>query len=257
MDAAASSVEARRRVYLLTQAENMNTEAANRFLKTLEEPAPRTTFVLTSAQPSRLLPTIISRCQTLTLHPLHGAELREALAARWPELPEARREQIAALSGGAFGRALRLVETPELLSLRGKVLDLLAALPRREPWEALRQGELLLELTEQWWLAEQPGDLGRDFLKHAHDAAVRAKLGDVLQVMHSWFRDLLALERPDLLTNPDYRSQLEAAARRYPPASALAASQVLEELRADLGQNPNLRLAAETLFIRLLAARRA
>ncbi|MDD4083612.1 MAG: hypothetical protein PHD05_09550, partial [Sphaerochaetaceae bacterium] len=50
---------------IVNDAENMNTEAQNCFLKTLEEPKGRTLLVMTSSKPEMLLPTIISRCQTL------------------------------------------------------------------------------------------------------------------------------------------------------------------------------------------------
>ena len=256
MDAAASAMEARRRVYIITQADAMNAEAANRFLKTLEEPPPGLTFILTTAQPSRLLPTIISRCQVLALHALHREDLKSALSARFPHLSPERSEQIASLSAGALGRALSLAEKPDLLTLREELLGLAASLPGLEPWEALRCGERLLDLTERWWLAEHPDDAGRDFLKHAHDTAVRAELRTTLAVLHTWFRDLLAAGNPALLTNADHREAVELAAASYTPEAALGAVRALEELREDLSQNPNLRLAAEALFVRLLSLKR-
>ncbi|NLO73093.1 MAG: hypothetical protein GX100_03140 [candidate division WS1 bacterium] len=274
MEAAASAVEARRRVFILTQAETMNAEAANRFLKTLEEPPPDLTFILTTAQPSRLLPTLVSRCQISVLHPLHRADLKAELMRRmtagptatavekgdtgaWPHLPPERVEQIVSLSGGALGRALNLVAKPQILQLREELLEALGRLPSMELWEALREGERLLDLTERWWLAEHPDEAGAEFLKRAHDTAVRAELRETLGVMQSWFRDLLALERVDLLANADRQAALRTVvAPAYPPHAALAAAEAVEQARADLRQNPNLRLLTEALMVRLLDLRR-
>jgi len=73
------------KVVLIESAELMNPSAANALLKTLEEPPADTYLLLASARPGRLLPTIVSRCQSVLI----GRDLplaREWLAARWPEV---------------------------------------------------------------------------------------------------------------------------------------------------------------------------
>lgn len=55
------------KIGVIHDADRMNTEAQNAFLKTLEEPPPQTYFILTTGNPSALLPTTRSRCQTLTV----------------------------------------------------------------------------------------------------------------------------------------------------------------------------------------------
>ncbi len=55
------------KLVIILEADRMKEEAANAFLKTLEEPPPQTLIVLISAQPSRLLPTILSRCVRMNL----------------------------------------------------------------------------------------------------------------------------------------------------------------------------------------------
>ncbi len=71
--------EGRARVFLIEEATSMQGPAANALLKTLEEPPPRTHFILGSASPVRLLPTIRSRCQRINfqaLSPELAASLR-------------------------------------------------------------------------------------------------------------------------------------------------------------------------------------
>ena len=72
------------KVIVIESAELMNVNAANALLKTLEEPPPDTYLLLTTARPGRLLPTIVSRCQTISIDP-DLPLARQWLAAQWPE----------------------------------------------------------------------------------------------------------------------------------------------------------------------------
>ena len=73
-----------RKVVVVEQAELMNVNAANALLKTLEEPPPDTHIILTSTRPGRLLPTIVSRCQSMRINP-DPIKARAWLAQRWSE----------------------------------------------------------------------------------------------------------------------------------------------------------------------------
>ncbi len=99
-----------RKVVLLEPAEAMNLNAANALLKSLEEPSGDTVLLLISHQPSRLLPTIKSRCvqQACPLPSL--AQSLEWLAARLPQIPEEARRELLALAGNSPLRAARLHE---------------------------------------------------------------------------------------------------------------------------------------------------
>ncbi len=255
-EAARTAFGAQHRIYIIARAEAMNAAGANRLLKTLEEPPENATFVLATSRPSALLPTIISRCQTLALHALPPQEMEAALAEASPDLSPTERSAVISMSAGAWGRARRLLDRRQLLDLRAEILTLLASLPRRELWEAMRLAEALAEMTERWWLTEEPGDLGKRMLKAARDRVLRTELGQILGLLSSWFRDLIVVQADGRLINADYREQLAASAASYPPDAALAACRALDDLRADLRQNLNLRLALETLFLRLLLLRR-
>jgi DNA polymerase-3 subunit delta' len=67
--AAMAAVEGAARVVLILDADLMTTEASNALLKTLEEPSAGLTIILTTAAPSRLLPTVLSRCQVVSSGP--------------------------------------------------------------------------------------------------------------------------------------------------------------------------------------------
>jgi DNA polymerase III subunit delta' len=84
-DAFTSPFEAERKVIVISEADRMNEPAANKLLKTLEEPPERTHFLLLSDAPDELLPTVRSRCQRVDLATLSEADVREALLAEGVE----------------------------------------------------------------------------------------------------------------------------------------------------------------------------
>ena len=97
-----------RRVILIDAADDMERGAANALLKNLEEPPRDTIFLLVSHAPSRLLPTIRSRCRMLRLAPLSETNMTAALHLASPELSEAERSELVRVGDGSPGRALAL-----------------------------------------------------------------------------------------------------------------------------------------------------
>ncbi|WP_163102925.1 DNA polymerase III subunit delta' [Peribacillus alkalitolerans] len=73
------SVESKRKVYLVVHADKMTVQAANSLLKFLEEPHEGTTAILLTEQIHRMIPTILSRCQVITLKPLSPMHIRVKL----------------------------------------------------------------------------------------------------------------------------------------------------------------------------------
>ncbi|MBC7132886.1 MAG: DNA polymerase III subunit delta' [Roseovarius sp.] len=136
---ALSAADGGRRVVIVDAADEMNTQAANALLKMLEEPPARTTMLLVAHQPSRLLPTIRSRCRQLRLVPLDAPDMARALEQAGitsPGDPAA----LAELAGGSVGAAVRLV-TLDGLTLYGEWVALMESLPRLDRARALRLAE--------------------------------------------------------------------------------------------------------------------
>lgn len=93
------------RVVIVDAADDLNPNSANALLKTLEEPLPFTLLILLSHQPSRLLPTIISRCRQVRLGPLEDDELAQVLSRHEITLPA---QVLAPLAAGSPGYALHV-----------------------------------------------------------------------------------------------------------------------------------------------------
>ncbi len=133
-----SAADGGRRVVIIDAADEMNVQASNGVLKILEEPPPNATLLLISHQPSRLLPTIRSRCRELRLSPLGAEDMATALTAAGGETdaPEA----LAELAGGSVGEALRIANL-DGLKLYGDLIALMATLPRLDRPRALALAE--------------------------------------------------------------------------------------------------------------------
>ncbi len=103
-----SAADGGHRVVIVDAADEMNVNAANALLKLLEEPPADTTLLLVAHQPSRLLPTILSRCRRLRCRTLGPGDLAAALAQAGVD-PGEEAAALAALSEGSVGTALRLL----------------------------------------------------------------------------------------------------------------------------------------------------
>lgn len=162
------------RVVIVDTADDLNVNAANAILKSLEEPPRQTVFVLLSSEPGRLLPTIRSRCRTLDLAPLGLEDLKRAVAQAWAvgdaEPPGAQDwERLAELSGGSVRRALTIASSGGL-KLYERVLALVSALPRVDWAQVHSLGDELAGAA-----AEQKLEAFYDFLFGLLHRVVRAK----------------------------------------------------------------------------------
>lgn len=117
------------KISVIYPAEKMNNQSANALLKSLEEPTPNTLFILVSDQPSRLLPTIRSRCQSFQFAPpdmSSAVSWLEDNTEGHPELP-----QVLALAGGSPLKAKRDIDD-DYLGRRNTVVALVNSLVAHE-----------------------------------------------------------------------------------------------------------------------------
>jgi DNA polymerase-3 subunit delta' len=124
------------RVVIVDTADDLNPNAANALLKSLEEPPKRTVFLLLVSEPGRLLPTIRSRCRLLPLAPLGREDLRRAASAAAADRDEplAASESMEALADGSVRRMLELGDGTGT-KLYDRILAILTGLPKVD-WNA-------------------------------------------------------------------------------------------------------------------------
>ena len=121
--------EGGRRIVMIQQADKLTPAAQNALLKTLEEPMEGTVFLLITDAPELLLPTIVSRCRALKLHPWPDDVVLGALKARG--VPEDRAGEALRVSGGSIGRAIDTAADEAYWQRRQEVMRDFFAIPDR------------------------------------------------------------------------------------------------------------------------------
>jgi len=150
------------RVVVVEDAHTLNRSGANALLKILEEPPEQAIILLMADNPGAMLPTIRSRCRTLTLEPLPEATVTDYLSGHLPDDRSADAQMLARLADGSIGRAVALSQSDALDSYR-TLLGLIGQLPSLD-WQAVhRFGDSLAPVANEqtyrmttdlmtWWL---------------------------------------------------------------------------------------------------------
>ena len=220
--ASGAPVQAQRRIILIDGAETMNETAANRLLKTLEEPSGEVLFILVTHAYDAVLPTIRSRAVRIAFGALPRAEIAAALMERGVEDAAA----LAALADGSLGRAYALAD--EGLALRDEALDLLAQLRT-------------LGIEDLWGRAAEIG---------ARPHAERTAWIGFLQMA---LRDLLILREDGAaseLYHIDRRAELTALLTQLTRADLFALMEETRQLTRRFAANVNPALQVEAFLLR-------
>jgi DNA polymerase-3 subunit delta' len=223
---ALKSARGRGKVVVIDDADDLNEEAANCFLKTLEEPPPRSLLILLGTSPDRQLPTVRSRCQVIRFSPLAPSLVDEILSASGIE-EATRRSQLVEISGGSPGRALELSDA--------------------ELWEFFHPfvKELARPAPDTVALARSLTSFLEEAGKEAPPQRRRARL--VLRLLVDFLEDALAhaLGHPCQRTTPADRACAEALAGRVGPQVLLVLLERCLECDRHIERNVQVGLAVE------------
>src|SRR4051812_28043814 len=216
--------EGKRRVVIVDEADALLSEAQNALLKTLEEPPPGSVFVLVTARPDVLLPTVRSRCQRLRFGPLAAAEVAGVLV-RDHGFSDADARAAAAAADGSIGRALD-DGTGDALEAREAAARLLQT--------ASSSSDVRRRLDAAKALAGGGAD--------------RDELSRRLLAVSSLLRDLGLLSAAagaHALANADLEAQLQALTRHYDAARTLEAFSVIDRAIDALERNASPKIVAD------------
>ncbi len=215
------------RVIVVSEADAMTEQAANAFLKTLEEPALKTVIILTTANKDKLPLTIISRCQLVRFSYLSDDEIAKALIERY-EVSETKARLIARLANGSFGKAIELLDIT-VKDKRIKPVDFLATVASG------RVVKLLLEIEK----------IVTDY--------ERSEFENFLHIILTWFRDALMLKigMEDKVINVDMIDRLKKFVANYGEIDYQKAIALVEEAISRVEKNVQLNLILINLAIGL------
>ena len=196
------------RVVIISEADEMTVEAANAFLKTLEEPNPNVTLILTTSRREAIPQTIMSRCQQIYCDPLTDAELTQALHQRL-SIAEEEARLIASFAQGSYSRAMQFLDE-DMRRLREEVIALLRAALRR-----VRYRMETFHIMERFTSTQD-----------------RKQLSTMLGLLVLWLRDVYVYARcadESLIINRDQIDTIMKFATAFPHADYPAAINAAEE----------------------------
>ncbi|MFF5345520.1 DNA polymerase III subunit delta' [Streptomyces althioticus] len=268
-------------VILVEDAERLNEKSANAVLKAVEEPAPRTVWLLCAPSVEDVLPTIRSRCRHLVLSTPSVDAVADMLVRREGIEPDVA-VSVARATQGHVDRARRLATDPAARARRASVLKL----PQRveDVGGALRAAQELVDAAAEdaKQLAEemdgketedlkaalgaaQGGRLPRgtagvvkdleDMQKRRRTRTQRDSLDVALADLTSFYRDVLALQLGSriALANTDAEDALERLARSSTPESTLRRIEAIAACGEALDRNVAPLLAVEAMTMALRA----
>ena len=229
-EAALKPFEGRRRVFIIDGAEAMSAEAANRLLKTLEEPAEDVMIVLVSSFTESLPPTVVSRCQRIELRLVPAQEIERALVDRFDAEP-GEAATLSRIARGCPGWAIDALNDPTAMDKRTQSAQ-----------------RILSVLTE---------DIEARF-RYAREASStftrdRAAGMAEIEAWLDWWRDVAfaANGLDQHVVNADWLPSLSAVGKALDPVELSAAVEAVERTLDALRANAMPRLALEVMMLDL------
>lgn len=219
--------EARYRVVVMSDAQSLNPEAANAFLKMLEEPPDKTLLILTAERASDLLPTIVSRCQRIRFNPLSTDSLSSMLVDQ-NRLDPVVAAVVAEAAAGSYGRARAFVKDKRWMDKRNWLINQLETI-------SVQPVENILATASR--------------LSKKKDT-----VAEMLAIATCWLRDIAVYRfAPDNIINKDLAARVCAVSQNSPLNSLLDQIDAVQEAQKKLKANTNLRLTLEGLLLKLAA----
>lgn len=262
-------IRAHRKVYIITRADLLNGAAANAFLKTLEEPPSRVTFILLARTRESMLATIASRCQVIAFRYIPEVEAVQILIEENGVAEKDARIALAATGGSVF-RAREFLASPTRRAARLAVLETVEHLPESDAADLLNAARELLvslkqPLDEVKIAQERQLVEGKDFLtkgaqtaleqrqKRALSTRERESLIEALNVLRSWLRDCLLVQigHRDGLVNEDFHYTIVKLAGSTDEAALVQALDAVDKAQERIHYNVSVQSVMEALLLTL------
>lgn len=217
----------RYKIYIVDEAEKMTDAAQNALLKTIEEPPEYAVILLLTNNINKFLPTILSRCVTLHLKTVDTAQIKEYLMTQCG-IPDYQAALTASFSEGNLGKAIQYASSADFI----------------------RQKEEVLHLVKH--VDEMPIHEIMEYLKHL--AEDKAAIGEYLNLMCLWYRDVLIFKATRDTKRIAYKEELLTIRRQAAKKSFEALTNIITAfgtVRSRLYANVNFETSVELLLLAL------
>lgn len=216
--------EGRRKVFILTAADRMAPHMSNTLLKTLEEPPLHTVIILLAKSPKGILPTILSRCQSIRFNSL-PPHLVSHWLMREKRLNEEEARLLASLSEGSPGKALEIKEE-------------ISGIPREELLSRWIGSKSFSMEEKEGWIESLPSQ--------------RENLHLILEVAKTLLRDLILIQTTGdhtKLIHADLTEEMEKIAKQWDTPFLLKRMDLLHHASQAIKGNANTRLTLEAVML--------
>ncbi|MCX7778841.1 MAG: DNA polymerase III subunit delta' [Patescibacteria group bacterium] len=214
------------KIVIIVKAEEMTLDAANSFLKILEEPPAKSLIILLANSLKNIPKTIVSRCQLIKFSLVKKEEIAQFLLTRY-QLEEEKAREISALSFGWPGRAIKFAEDKKFLN------------------NYLADQKIFIEILEADSLDKR--------LKIVEKVIKREKIQEMIVNWQILIRDLIILQTKNqkLLVNLSFQHKLKKLIEKFSLEKIYQTEIRLNHLALYLNQNINLKLALDNFVINL------
>lgn len=265
-------IQAKTKVYIIDRADLLGVQAANAFLKTLEEPPEGVVIILLGRTRESVLPTIVSRCQVV---PFRHIPVGEACGIVSQNTGVSRQRAAIAIQacGGSITRAMEFAKSAERFEFRARVIEALESLRLADDLDILEYASDLIERAkapldlvrseQERELASSADLLAKSALRQIeqrHKRALSAKttesLSQITAIVRSWLRDVLMIcgATSHLVINEDVRSGLEDAAAATTAPRLANALRVVDETDMAIAYNVSPETCIDVLFLQIREA---
>jgi DNA polymerase III subunit delta' len=230
----------RLKVAIISDADRLQTAAANAFLKTLEEPPKDSLLLLLSALPEALPETILSRCIAI---PLASNGRRQG--------NDEEEKLVKLLQQASHQRSWTIQSAYRLAQEYQRLLRAVREEVKRETDEALKQEQTRYkDATDGAWLEER-----EEYYKALTESLYLERRARLIETLFAWWTDVLRAIKGVAQRNlPRAREETAALAAQFGAAEILRRIRCLEELRDHLGRNVHEALAIEVAFLTILTS---
>mgnify|MGYP002626863196 FL=1 len=213
------------KVYIVNEAEKMNSQAQNALLKTLEEPPEYAVILLLTANINALLPTIISRCVVLNMKPVPDDKVRTFLMEEM-QVPDYKAEVCVAFARGNVGKAKALASSEEFENVKNEALSLVKYIKDMELHEIMAAIKKISEY--------------------------KLEINDYFDIMAIWYRDVLLFKATKDVNHLVFREELTAIRKCAQRSSYEGIENIVKALdtaKHRLDANVNFELVMEMLLL--------
>lgn len=213
------------KIYIVDEAQKMNTQAQNALLKTLEEPPEYAVILLLTTRAEAMLPTILSRCVMLNTKPVSDDRIKSFLMEK-VQIPDYRAGVCASFARGNVGRAIQLASNEEFDKMKAEVLGNLKSIFELEVHQMAAAAK---KITEE-----------------------KFEIEDYLDLCFIWYRDVLLYKSCGDGKHLIFREELrdiERIGREYSYEAIEKIIGAIEQARSRIKSNVNADLTMEVLFM--------